>query len=112
MDYLDYLVKEMHTVIASMRCHRNAIHAFACIVLRNECDELMKKQGHEARAGGTGSVLSTASGLSYSGSRFDKYFGDFKRKCGISDMYSEGLYPFETPEKYWAWWSRHAYSNR
>lgn len=61
---------------------------------------------------GAGSGLSTASGLTYSGPRFEKYFGDFKRKYGITDMYSGGFYPFATPEEYWAWWSRYIYVNR
>lgn len=27
-------------------------------------------------------------------------------------MYSGGFYPFDTPEEYWAWWSRHILCNR
>lgn len=27
-------------------------------------------------------------------------------------MYTGGFYPFESPEEYWAWWSRHIYYNR
>lgn len=61
---------------------------------------------------GAGAGLSSASGLTYEGSRFTKYFGDFKNKYGISDMYSGGFYPFDTSEEYWAWWSRHIYINR
>ena len=43
---------------------------------------------------------------------FEKYFPDFHKKYGISDMYSGGFYPYETLEEYWAWWSRHIYINR
>ncbi len=61
---------------------------------------------------GAGAGLSAASGFSYSGERFNKYFSDFNKKYGISDMYSGGFYPFETLEEYWAWWSRQIYINR
>jgi len=61
---------------------------------------------------GAGAGLSAAAGLTYSGERFEKYFGDFKEKYGIRDMYSGGFYPFPTPEEYWAWWSRHIMVNR
>lgn len=61
---------------------------------------------------GAGSGLSTAAGFTYSGERFQRYFGDFARKYGIRDMYSGGFYPFPDPETYWAWWSRHIYYNR
>ena len=43
---------------------------------------------------------------------FERYFSDFYRKYGISDMYSGGFYPYDTLEEYWAWWSRHIYYNR
>lgn len=58
-----------------------------------------------------GAGLSTSAGLTYSGERFMKYFSDFHQKYGISDMYSDGFYPYETLEEYWAWWSRHIYYN-
>lgn len=61
---------------------------------------------------GAGAGLSASAGFTYSGERFEKNFGDFKEKYGIRDMYSGGFYPFETPEEYWAWWSRHIYCNR
>ena len=61
---------------------------------------------------GAGAGLSAAAGLTYSGDRFMKYFSDFHQKYGITDMYSGGFYPFDTPEEYWAWWSRHIYYNR
>ncbi|MCC8015684.1 MAG: Sir2 silent information regulator family NAD-dependent deacetylase [Eubacterium sp.] len=61
---------------------------------------------------GAGAGLSASAGLSYSGERFEKYFSDFRREYGITDMYSGGFYPFDTLEEYWAWWSRHIYINR
>ena len=61
---------------------------------------------------GAGAGLSTSAGLTYSGERFEKYFGDFAEKFGIRDMYSGGFYPFPDEETHWAWWSRHIYVNR
>ncbi|MCD8011892.1 MAG: Sir2 silent information regulator family NAD-dependent deacetylase [Lachnospiraceae bacterium] len=61
---------------------------------------------------GAGAGLSTSAGMSYSGERFEKYFSDFHRKYGITDMYSGGFYPFDTLEEYCAWWSRHILVNR
>lgn len=61
---------------------------------------------------GAGAGLSASAGLAYSGERFERYFGDFIEKYGIRDMYAGGFYPFETPEEYWAWWSRHILVNR
>ena len=61
---------------------------------------------------GAGAGFSTAAGLTYTGDRFYKYFSDFNRKYGITDIYSGGFYPYQTLEEYWAWWSRHIYYNR
>ncbi len=61
---------------------------------------------------GAGAGLSTAAGFTYSGERFEKYFGDFAGKYGIRDMYSGGFYPFPEAEIRWAWWARHIYYNR
>ena len=61
---------------------------------------------------GAGAGLSTAAGFTYSGERFDNYFSDFAERFGITDMYSEGFYPFPDDETFWAWWSRHIYCNR
>lgn len=61
---------------------------------------------------GAGAGLSTAAGLTYSGERFERLFGDFAAKYGIRDMYSGGFFPFPTPEEQWAWWSRHIWYNR
>ena len=68
--------------------------------------------GADAVVIGAGAGLSASAGLTYSGERFEKTFGDFKEKYGIRDMYSGGFYPFETLEEYWAWWSRHIMVNR
>lgn len=61
---------------------------------------------------GAGAGLSTSAGFTYSGERFERLFPDFKKKYGITDMYSGGFYPFKTLEEYWAWWSRHIFCNR
>ena len=61
---------------------------------------------------GAGAGLSTAAGFTYSGERFEKHFSDFHQKCGFEDMYSGGFYPFQTPEEYWAYWSRYIFINR
>ena len=61
---------------------------------------------------GAGAGLSTAAGFTYSGERFERYFGDFAARFGITDMYSGGFYPFPDDETRWAWWARHIYYNR
>lgn len=61
---------------------------------------------------GAGAGLSTSAGYAYGGERFRTYFSDFAEEYDIRDMYSGGFYPFETPEEYWAWWSRCIYYNR
>ena len=61
---------------------------------------------------GAGAGLSTAAGFTYSGDRFEKYFSDFHQKYGFEDMYSGDFYPFQTPEEYWAYWSRYIFINR
>ena len=61
---------------------------------------------------GAGAGLSASAGSTYSGERFEKYFGDFIEKYGFHDMYSGGFYPFETLEEHWAYWSRYIYINR
>lgn len=61
---------------------------------------------------GAGAGMSTAAGFTYNGERFHKYFSDFHQKYGITDMYSGGFYPYDSPEEYWAWWSRHIFVNR
>lgn len=61
---------------------------------------------------GAGAGLSTSAGLTYSGERFRKYFFDFAKEYGISDIYTGGFYPFPDEETRWAWWARHIYFNR
>ena len=61
---------------------------------------------------GAGAGLSTSSGFTYSGSRFQKYFADFEKKYGFHDMYSGGFYPYKTLEENWAYWSRYIIINR
>lgn len=61
---------------------------------------------------GAGAGLSTSAGFVYTGERFKKYFSDFEEKYGFHDMYSGGFYPYETPEEFWAYWSRYIYVNR
>ena len=61
---------------------------------------------------GVGAGLSTSSGFTYSGPRFQKYFADFEKKYGFHDMYSGGFYPYKTLEENWAYWSRYIIINR
>lgn len=61
---------------------------------------------------GAGAGLSTSAGFTYSGDRFKKYFSDFEAAYGFHNMYTGGFYPYETPEEYWAYWSRYIYINR
>ena len=61
---------------------------------------------------GAGAGLSTAAGFVYSGERFSRYFSDFSQRYGFQDMYSGGFYPYESPEEFWAYWSRYIWVNR
>ncbi len=61
---------------------------------------------------GAGAGLSASAGFVYSGERFDKYFSDFAHVYRFSDMYSGGFYPYDTPEEFWAYWSRYIWINR
>lgn len=61
---------------------------------------------------GAGAGLSTAAGFKYDGERFKEHFADFEEKYAFHDMYSGGFYPYDTPEEYWAYWSRYIYINR
>ena len=94
--------------------HRNTIqHPGENIPYEEQVRKLKEKmQNAEAIVLGAGSGLSTAAGLTYSGERFQKYFFDFAKKYPIRDIYSGGFFPFESPEEFWAWWSRHIYFNR
>lgn len=66
----------------------------------------------EAIVIGAGAGLSASAGFTYSGERFETYFTDFIQKYHFKDMYSAGFYPFDTPEEYWAFWSRYININR
>ena len=81
---------------------------------REEAIQKLKKEilTADAIVIGAGAGLSTAAGFTYSGDRFQKYFGDFASEFGIRDMYSGGFYPFPDAETRWAWWARHIYYNR
>ena len=68
--------------------------------------------GADAVVVGAGSGLSTASGMTYSGERFERNFTDFIGRYGYRDMYPAGFYPYPTPEEYWAYWSRYIHLNR
>ena len=61
---------------------------------------------------GAGAGFSTSAGFVYDGERFEKYFSDFRKKYGFSDMYSGGFYPYKTLEKHWGYWCRYIYINR
>lgn len=61
---------------------------------------------------GAGAGLSTSAGHLYDGKRFKDNFSDFIDKYGFTDMYTASFYNFETPEEYWAYWSRQIYLNR
>lgn len=68
--------------------------------------------GADAVVVGAGAGLSASGGFTYSGERFHKYFADFEKKYGFHDMYSGGFYTYDTPEEYWAYWSRYIFINR
>jgi NAD-dependent SIR2 family protein deacetylase len=61
---------------------------------------------------GAGSGLSTAAGYTYSGDRFQEFFGDFGEKYGFQDMYSGGFYPYTSMEEFWGYWCRNIWINR
>ena len=61
---------------------------------------------------GAGSGLSTASGFTYSGERFDRWFSDFSAKYGFTDMYTGGFNTFDSTEEFWGFWSRFIFVNR
>ena len=62
---------------------------------------------------GAGAGLSTSAGFTYTGERFQKYFGDFIEKYDIPDMYSGGFMAMRlAPEINWAYWARYIYINR
>lgn len=66
----------------------------------------------EAVCIGAGAGLSTAAGFTYSGERFHENFHDFEAKYNFHDMYLGGFYHYDTPEEFWAYWSRYIFINR
>ena len=60
---------------------------------------------------GAGAGLSTAAGHDYGGERFQRTFGEYIKRYGMTDMYSGGFYPFPTAEDRWAFWARNATVN-
>ncbi len=79
----------------------------------DKCDKLKSLIGNaDAIVIGAGAGLSTAAGFTYSGKRFHENFHDFEAKYNFHDMYTGGFYPYETPEEYWAYWSRYIFINR
>ena len=61
---------------------------------------------------GAGSGLSTSAGYNFGGERLKRHFGDFVKKYGITDMYTECFTNFKSREERWAYWSRWAWINR
>ena len=62
---------------------------------------------------GAGAGLSTSAGFIYDGPRFQKYFSDFERLLGFSDMYTGAFYVERlSPEERWAYMSRMIWINR
>lgn len=61
---------------------------------------------------GAGAGLSASAGFTYDAERFERYFSDFLKKYHFRNMYEAGFYPFDSPEEYWAYWSRYIYINR
>ncbi len=72
----------------------------------------MELKAADAVVIGAGAGLSTSAGFVYTGERFRQYFSDFEEKYDFHDMYTGGFYPYQTPEEYWAYWSRYIYINR
>lgn len=58
-----------------------------CKSVQTECLK-QALQKAEAVIIGAGAGLSTSAGFTYSGERFEKWFGDFRQVHGFSDMYS------------------------
>ncbi|MGI6230537.1 MAG: SIR2 family NAD-dependent protein deacylase [Tractidigestivibacter sp.] len=61
---------------------------------------------------GAGAGLSTAAGFTYSGERFERWLGPWRKRYGFSDMYSGGFYPYDTLAEFWGYWSKSILANR
>ena len=81
-----------------------------CLPLIERLQEALEQA--DAVVIGAGAGLSASAGLTYTGERFEKYFGDFIARYGFGDMYSGGFRSFATLEEHWAYWSRYIYINR
>ncbi|MGN0203317.1 MAG: SIR2 family NAD-dependent protein deacylase [Coprococcus sp.] len=82
-------------------CYKDEIHKLKKIMC--EADAVIV---------GAGAGMSTSAGYDFGGKRLEKYFGDFVKKYGMTDMYSGCFADFETREERWAYWSRWAWINR
>ncbi len=49
---------------------------------------------------GAGAGLSASAGFLYDGKRFDDNFIEYKKKYGLTDMYSAGFYKYPTLEEF------------
>ena len=61
---------------------------------------------------GSGSGLSTAAGLLYSGEKFEKDFREFIEKYHFDNLYSASFYEFKTQEEKWAFFAKMIKLNR
>ena len=84
--------------LESIRRGMHAVRSFRGGMTRGDlsCEDAVSRlktelETAEVIAVGAGAGLSTAAGLTYSGERFERYFGDFAKKFGIRDMYSGGF---------------------
>ena len=81
--------------------------------MKSTMEQLREKiENADAVLIGAGAGLSTSAGFTYSGDRFQQYFGDFIEKYHFRNMYEGGFYPFESLEEHWAYWSRYIFINR
>lgn len=60
---------------------------------------------------GIGAGMSTASGFTYVGERFQKNYAEFIEEYNFFDALQAFLYPYEDPREYWAFWSKHSLLN-
>ncbi len=90
-------------------CWDNASAASGSSLLQKLSDCLGQA---EAVMIGAGAGLSTSAGFTYTGERFQQYFGDFAATYSFRDMYSGGFYPFKSLREHWSYWSRYIYINR
>lgn len=61
---------------------------------------------------GAGSGLSASAGMADGGSRFQEAFPDFIAKYHYKGFYESSFQRYESPEEYWAYWSRHILLDR